>query len=270
MNSLPKYKRVCLIGLQNSMEYRINYLTNLISVLFPILIQYFVWSAVYANKGPEETVFGYTFLQMIVYSLTAGFIARLTGSAMHYEVSGDIKNGTLSKFLVQPIRYSSYRIAYFIGEKVSESAIILCIMAAILVDLSPMLGLQFEVSSIALFLLDIIPVMLLNFLMFFCISLIAFWVIEVGHVYGVIDILIAIASGAILPLDTFGGHALGILKLLPFSYTTYFLTNILSGKLLLTDIARGMRVQFLWIGLLAALALFLWKKGLKKYVAVGG
>lgn len=252
------------------MEYRANYLTGIIGVFFPILIQYFVWKAVFSNKGADETVFGYTFIQILTYSITAGFIAKLLSAGFLHEVAGDIKSGNLSKFLIQPIKHIFYRTSYFFGEKTSEALIIFCIMTVILYILAPILELQITLRNIFIFFLDLLPALILSFLLYYCISLIAFWIIEVGHVFGVIDILIAIASGSIFPLDIFGPYALEVFKYLPFTYTTYFLTNIISGKMSTGGLCQGILIQFVWIVLLSIVSIILWKQGLKKYVAVGG
>lgn len=270
MGSVEKYKRICIMGLKNTLEYRANYLTNLISIIFPIIIQYFIWSAVFRGKDINYTVFGYTYIQMITYTLTAGFIARLLSSGFHHEVSNDIKSGSFSRFLVQPIKYFCYRAAYFIGEKSSEFLIILSIITVMLTAMTPILGLKISIMNVVLFLADIIPAMILMFFMFFCISLIAFWIIEVGHVYGVIEIMTAIASGSIFPLDIFGQTAVNIMNYLPFLYTTYFLTNILCGKIGFGLIIKGFLVQLIWIIVMSVICFMLWKQGIKKYVSVGG
>lgn len=270
MGSLLKYKKAYMIGIQNTMEYRENYLVNLISVFFPIIIQFFVWKAVYSGKSADTKFFDYTYAQMLTYSLTAGFIAKIISSRFHYEVSGDIKNGSLSRFLVQPIKYFYFRAVYYIGEKTSESVIIFAIMLIVMVVLGPIFGLNIRMANVCLLIFDLLPSLALTFLMFFMVSLLAFWIIEVGHLFGIIDILIAIASGAILPLNIFGDQVLNFIELLPFPYTTYFLTNILSGKINTYAFLNGLSMQFIWIFILAVLCFLFWKQGLKKYTAVGG
>ena len=46
-NTIKKYRSIFILGFENALEYRGNYLINLISIVFPIMMQYFVWSAVF-------------------------------------------------------------------------------------------------------------------------------------------------------------------------------------------------------------------------------
>ncbi len=93
---------------------------------------------------------------------------------------------------------------------------------------------------------------------------------EVFVLFWGINLFTLILSGAIFPLDIFGGDMLRFFDVLPFKYTTYFPTNILTGRLDGNLIIFGIIIQFIWIIILLIMSNFLWKLGMKKYVAVGG
>ena len=61
--SLSKYTAALRIGVQKSLEYRFDFFVNILSTLFPILIQLFVWTAIYASGN--TAYFGYDYTQML-------------------------------------------------------------------------------------------------------------------------------------------------------------------------------------------------------------
>lgn len=269
MKAIKKYMRVFLLGIQSSMEYRVNFILSLLSTVFPILIQFFLWSAIFENAGSER-VYGYTFAQMLLYVVLAGIVSKFVSTGFEYEVTEDIKLGGLNRFIVQPISYFFFRIIKFIGEKIANLIIMAVIIGGVLFAFSFTLELRFEVFKGVYFTVALLGALALNFLIFFCLSTAAFKMAEISHLYEIVRILIIIISGGIFPLDIFGSKILSILSFTPFSYLAYYPINILNGRLGQDEILRGAVIQLIWIAIFALLCLFMWKRGMKKYVAVGG
>jgi ABC-2 type transport system permease protein len=266
---LHKYTRAFAMGFQTALEYRVNFLISLISAAYPIFIQSFLWTAIY-NASPHAEVYGFTYRQMIVYTFLAGLVARIVRTGFEYEIMEDVKMGRYSKFLVQPIGYFPFRLASYFGNKLPGQAMILGILALLLLGLSAFWGLSFTPGRILLFLLTLLLATALNFLIFYCFSAMAFWIVEVGFLFEGIRITTVLLSGGIFPLEVFGERAMRIFNLLPFKYTVYFPINVLNGKLSTAETLEGMLIQCLWIGGALALANVLWRAGGRRYVAVGG
>jgi len=119
-----KYFKAFEMGFQTALEYRVNFMISLISAAYPIFIQTFLWTAVYANSG-SGVVYGYTYRQMIAYTFLAGLVARIVRTGFEYEIMDDVKNGKFSRFLVQPVGYFPYRLLSFYGNKLPNLTIIL-------------------------------------------------------------------------------------------------------------------------------------------------
>lgn len=269
-NIIKKYRSIFILGFENALEYRGNYLINLISIIFPIVMQYFVWSAVFASKGPEDRMFGLTYAEALIYTLCAGFISKLIGTDCHHQISQDIKNGTLSHFLVQPVKYIYYQILRSFGEKILEFIVVFVFLIIFILGVAPNIGLIIQPFEIIAFFIVLIPAFILNFLIFLSVSMLAFWIVEVGRLYGIVDILVAIVSGAIFPLSIFGEKISSLFEILPFTYTTYFLTKTLNGTVTIDGLVRGILIQVLWIGIFFIICRAAWNIGLKRYTAVGG
>lgn len=267
---MKKFKKIAFLGLRSALQYRTNYLVGMISILFPLMIQLSLWTAIYSQKGIDAVVFGYTYHQILLYSVAVTVSARFLSTDIHNNIALEIKNGALNRYLVQPVVYPVYHFFSFIGEKIMHFAVNLILLIVMLII--------FSLSGIAspqpldfiCYLVDMPIALLLNFVMFLNISFLAFWLTDVSRIFGVVSILITIFSGAILPLDVLGSTILQITQRFPFFYTSYFLVNILSGKLTPVQIGNGMLIQFAWILILTGLALCLWVRGVRRYEAVGG
>lgn len=268
---MRKYMKVFTLGLQNSLEYRMNFLLTLLSCLFPILIQYFLWATIFEGKSNTE-VLGYKFDQIIIYSIFAALLSKLVATGFEYDVSGDVKSGQLSKFIVQPIGYFQYRISSFLGGKIPQLVIVTLILFIILALIKFFLHLEIEITfaSIILFFLVVALSITMNFFIFYCLSTLSFWFLEVWGIFFTFSLLSSIASGGIFPLDMFGATINKILNFLPFKYIVFFPINVINGKLSWDEIASGVQMQFAWILVLFILSKWLWYKGMQRFESVGG
>jgi ABC-2 type transport system permease protein len=266
---LTKYSKAFELGFETALEYRVNFLISLISAIYPIIIQTFLWLAVFKSSS-EPVVFGYSFEQMIAYTFMAGLVARIVRTGFEYEIMEDVKSGRFSKFLVQPLGYFPYRLCSYFGQKLPGQAMILVIFALVLAGLTAYGALTFEFLRLITFLVTLILAVTLNFLIFYCFSAMAFWIVEVGFLFEGIRIVTVLLSGGIFPLEVFGERFVQINNFLPFKYTVSYPINVLNGKVAGGEILLGLLVQCIWIGLCLLLANLLWSQGGKRYVAVGG
>lgn len=246
-----------------------NFFLNLFSGAFIIIVQFFLWTAIYDHSN-RESVYGYTYEEMIVYIITAGIISKLISTGNMTSISADIKSGALSKFLVQPISYISYRASLFLGQTLCDIGFMLIIWVLSFSILGYHLNVDLNYSNLLLVSLPMMLSIILNFFISYCISMLSFWITEVFTLFWGINITTLILSGSIFPLDIFGDGWYQFFCFLPFQYTSYFPLRIIVGKLNGVDILVGMMAQVIWIVVLAFLAKRLWKSGIKKYIAVGG
>jgi ABC-2 type transport system permease protein len=266
---LEKYAKAFELGFQAELEYRLNFLLSLFSAAYPIFIQYFLWTAIYLNT-PGNIVYGFTYQQMMAYTFLAGLVGRIVRTGFEYEIMEDVKSGKFSKFLVQPLGYFPYRIASYFGGKVPNLAIILTILAVVLIGLNAIWGVTVGLPRLLLFLVAILLAVALNFLIFYGISAIAFWLVEIGFLFEGIRIVFILFSGGIFPLEVFGPTFMRVMTFLPFMYTISFPIKVLNGTLTIDQIWQGILVQLFWIGIMYLLANVLWRVGSKRFVSVGG
>jgi ABC-2 type transport system permease protein len=264
-----KYVKAFELGFQTALEYRANFLLSLVGAIYPVIIQVFMWTAIYANSA-GAVIYGYTYQQMLTYTFLAGLVTRIVRTGFERDIMEDIKSGKFSLFLVQPLGYFPYRLCSYLGQKLPNLGMILIILMAVLLGLSAFAVVSLSIAGYLAFLVTLALAVLLNFLIFYCISAMSFWLVEVGFLFEGIRIVTILLSGGIFPLEVFGARFVQLMNLLPFKYTVSYPVNVLNGTMSPAQIAQGMLAQCVWIVACWGLARYLWGLGGRHYVAVGG
>ena len=264
-----KYKASFQIGLQHSLEYRFEFFVGIISTLFPILIQVFLWYAIYSGTG-QDSMYGYGFAQMLAYVAIAGAVGKFVVTGIENMVNDDIHSGGLSAFIVKPVRYIPFRLLQAVGQRFAATITMVVFTASAIVILACTINFEVKLYAACLFVPALLLAMLLNFFIFFIVSISAFWLTEVGRFFHALQIAIMVASGGVFPITVFGDAYVAASRFLPFQYTSYFPISVMTGALSVSEILTGMLVQLVWIAILPVFANILWRTGLKRYVAVGG
>ena len=249
-------------------------------------MQVFLWNALYAAGAAGAN--GYTYEQMMLYTLLAGVTARIVATGFENEVAADIKTGGLNRYLVKPMDHGRYTLAQFLGGKAAGIALLLAVTAAVLAGAAAVFGLAFAPLRLAVYALSLVLALALNFSIFYTIALLAFWLTEIDQLFGTISIVIMVMSGGVFPLDIFGPAAAVLSAVLPFGYTTQFCVNIVSGRLgvfvlpvfVITNFptlfaagklppaltAWGLAVPVLAFGVQR----LVWRRALRRYTSAGG
>lgn len=265
-----KYMKSFYMGIDEAMQYRTNFMLGIVSIVFPITIQIFIWNAVYMNDH-EKLVYGFSYSQMIVYTLLSAIVSKFIASeGFEWEVNDDIKNGGLNKYLIKPIGYFEYRISCCMGKKTPQSIIIFILIVTILLISNIYLGQAIVISRIVSFFVSIVLATLLNILIVYCVSTVAFWISDAGSFFTISYLVVNIFSGGVFPMEIFGDKLNRIFNALPFKYTIYYPVTIINGKLDQKYIIVVLLLQVFWIIVLKKTAEALWNFGMKNYTAIGG
>ncbi len=269
MLSIRKYFAAFSLSLKKSMEYRMDFLMGILNSLVVIVVQYFLWTAVFAGSA-RETVNGYTYRQLIVYTVFSGIVSKLISAGFEREIAEDIKLGGLNKFLTQPVNYALYRFMAFTGEKVTQLAVGLGLSLVLIFSLGAGWGVAADGARVVLFFASVLLGLVINFFVFYIVSSLAFVMTEVWGVFIAMRQGCFLLGGGIFPLDMLGPGIRAVVRCLPFEYAVFFPVSIINGRIGPHEIAQGFLLQALWIAALAAASHFCWKSGLKKHIAAGG
>lgn len=264
-----KYRKSFTTAVKAAFEYRINFFLSLAGAVSPVVIQTALWIVLYQGGGEGDALFGFTFPQMIAWTVIAQLVSRLVRTGFEYEVNTDIKTGSLDRYLVRPVSYFGFRLFSFLGDKLAQTLFSCVLLAAAVAVLGAATGFAVSGSSIALFSLALVLAFVLNFLLFWCVGLAGFWLTEIGFLFEAVRIVIIAASGGIFPLSVFGPEGERLLSLLPFRYTIQFPADLLAGRIPETLILRQFALAVFWIAVLTIAARFVWKCGIRRFAAVG-
>ncbi len=265
---MSSYRCVFLMGLEQALEYRVSFFLSMLSAVFPIIIQTVMWNYLYSHSD-AAAVFGYEHGQILLYTLLATIVSQLVGAGFEGEVNGDIKMGGLNKYLIRPMDYKWYQFFRFLGQKVPRFMVAAPVMTVIMAA-AFWQGLPISAGRVLSFLCSLMLGMVLNFSIFYCIGLLGFWLTEVDKLFGTVGIVLTVASGGVFPLDIFGGLVETLVNVLPFGYTTQFPVNIINGRFGWERIGIGFGFQLAWILVFACLGCYMWRRGVRRYAAVGG
>ena len=265
---MGKYFTSLKLGFINSLEYRIDLVFTILTSIFPIVIQLFMWVNVF-NQG-EELIFGYTLNQLVCYTILSNFVTSLITTNIYSTISNDVKSGKLNSYLIKPMNYISFRTFGILGSKITEFLLIsiLGIIAIIFLMSSSELGLTN--LNILFFVISLILSYLLNLFLYISFSCTAFWITENSRLFAIFKVIMSVIGGSIFPIDIFGKLFTDISRFMPFQNLVYVPLNIIMGKTPINEIPGHLIIQGVWVLLFAFFALMLWNKGIKKYIGVGG
>ena len=267
--AIRKYFAAFALSVMKSMEYRTDFFLGILNSLVVIVVQFFLWTAVFAGS-PQALVNGYTYPQLIAYTVFSGIVSKLAAAGFEQEIAEDIKLGGLNKFLAQPVNYALFRFMSFLGGKVTHLVAGAVLSLALVASFGGVWGIQRDPKSVSMFFAAVLLGLVMNFLIFYIVSSLAFVMTEVWGVFIAMRQGSFLLGGGIFPLDMMGDGIRSVVRFLPFEYTVFFPVSILNGRIAGGEILRGFLFQALWIAALALAAHLAWRAGLKKHIAVGG
>jgi len=266
---IAKYAALFRIGVQSALVYRFDALLMVVSIAVSVLLQLVLWRAVFSQSS-HSVVYGFSFQQMVTYTILCNVVPKITRASFEYEMADDVKMGGISRFLVAPVSYFGYRLCAFLGANAVNLSLALVVIIASQFVVVGQSGLDAHFARLPAFICALTVALVLNFLFFFLIGLASFWSVEAWGVFEAARIIVLILSGGIFPLEVFGASLRNAFLWLPFPYAVYFPIQIISGRLAFDAILHGLVLQLFWTLFLGVLALQLWNRATRRLVAVGG
>lgn len=266
MGSFRKYIAIIKITWQRALIYRFTVFSYRIGEIIEMVVLIFMWSAIY---GQHDIIKGYTLPEMITYILVGNLINAVVRNWLAEVIARDIREGSLSQFLVKPIEYFRYVMAREIGR--ISLTFFMSILSQMIIILFFLKIFIFNVSvlNLALIIVMIILAFITELLISYLIGLIAFWTDEVNGIHTTIDRLKKFFSGGYFPLSLLPVAFVNISFSLPFAYSFFVPAQIYLNKIDIATGVRGLFVQTAWILILYVIIKIVWKRGLKRYEGVG-
>jgi ABC-2 type transport system permease protein len=174
------------------------------------------------------------------------------------------KSGEINKFLVKPINVIPYTYCSILGEN-----LIIYLIAIIFIIIGIFIYPNIHILSIFQFLIMLFLAVLISFYFNLFEGALSFYIVSVSNITNTLRRIIEVLSGAIVPLTYFPSDLKRIVLLSPFPSVIYNPTAALGVKDKDFVFLDSFLIALTWVVILNFLIIFLWKKGLKHYEAVG-
>jgi len=252
------------IGVAEVVAYRAEFLVWILTTNMP-LVMLALWHAVAAD-GP---VGGFDQPQFTAYFVAILVVRLVTGNWMAWQMSMEIRDGTLSAKLLRPIHplysYAADHLSAVPMRIATASPIVVALVATSwhrLLRHDPKLALIFAASIVGGWLLMFFSMVLPGALAFYVDSAMGVFELWMGF-YGLF-------SGYLMPLSVLPPWASRVINVLPFRFLLAYPVETLVGLLSPAEALRQLAAQWLYVVLIGWAALRVWRAGVRRYAAFGG
>jgi ABC-2 type transport system permease protein len=268
---MRKYLHVLVIGIQNTLVYRVNFLVRAAAGLIPLTGTLYLWRAIFVGKAETELIAGYTLAQMVSYYLLVTLVDAFTAVAEDdWQIAADIKDGNISQFLLKPIDYLTYRLCLYASGRVIYTTVALVPVGIFLFLLRHYLVAPPDALALMGFVVSVVLAGLLQFFIAYVVAMLAFWVLDVSTFIFIQFAFEYIASGHLFPLDILPrGLALAV-QFTPYPYLLHFPVSVYLGRTAGPQLIQGLLIQAGWVLAAYLFARWAWQRGTRRYSAVGG
>jgi ABC-2 type transport system permease protein len=268
--AIRKYVNICRISVIERMTYRGDFFISTFLRFLPMVTTILLWRAIYLGAGKAE-LSGYSYREMIAYLLLV-HISRMFSSmpGLAGGIARDVRQGTLKKYLLQPLDMVGYLVSYRIAHKlvyIVTSALPYALLFFLCRNYFTTLPTGWALAG---YVVSLLLGFLVGFFFEACIGMIGFWLLEVTSFLYIVNTLNFFVSGHMFPLDLLPPFWAELLKALPFQYMAYFPAAVFLGKIAGAELAIGLVIELAWAVVFFLLARWLYRLGLRHYSAFGG
>lgn len=264
---MRKYLYIYKTSLLEHINYAKGIFMSFIGNIIHIFIFFALWKYLYSS-GQEEIINGYTLIQMLWYVTFTEFITGFTSSSiLRKGPSEEIVSGNIAYTINKPYNYTLYVFSRFFAESTVRTVINLT--SSILVGLLLVGPLKsFDIVYLPLMVISSILGVIIAGLLRLLISYTSFWVENVEPFQWLYKTFLVI-FGVTFPVNMFPDFIANIIKISPIyaaiSGPCSMIVNFNINEYVYLIIA-----QILYVIILGALTIFVFKKGAKKLNVNGG
>jgi ABC-2 type transport system permease protein len=256
------------------MAYRANYIIGAVFRFLPLVTTIFLWYAIYQSRkagGALSAIRGMSYEDMVAYYAFM-YIARGFSSVpgTMRDISVDIKDGLLNRYLIRPMSYFWYQVMYRLAHKLVFWYVALFAFPPVFYLMRHYFGHAPTLWEWAAFVASLFIAFSIGILFCFMIGTLAFWFLEISTFLFVVMMIEFFLSGHLIPLNLLPAALQPLLYFSPFGYEGFWPCMILMGKIPQDRLPLLLGIGFAWVGVFFLASQVMWKMGLKRYSAVGG
>ena len=262
------YLTLFRLSLQEAIQYRVESAIYFLYDVLPPIMMAFVWLSAYEGQAD---VAGFSLSQMLVYTVGVMVLRTMLTAHIEWAIDHEVRQGVLSTYLVKPFSVWGQ---WFVGElawKVVRGMLIAPVLTGCLLWLGPELALPpLDAGRLLLLAASLILGYLVCWTLKLCIGMLTFWSTDINGIQTLYEVVNSVFGGVLVPLALLPTALYSIALVLPLRAIYDVPLGILLGWLEGPLLWWSLLSQVGWLIVLALLARFLWRRGLRRYEAVGG
>jgi ABC-2 type transport system permease protein len=274
-NQMLTWWVILRLGIEERLVYRGDFALGTLMRFLPIITQIFLWWAIFESIGDGDQsvarIGEYSYSDMVAYYLLT-MLTRAFSSmpGLASGIAGQVRNGEIKKFMIQPIDMIGFLLINRIAHKLAYYSVAIGPFALVFFLCSGFFPDRPDMTTIAAFIATLLMGFVLGFFLEASIGMISFWFLEVSSLLFVYMLFSFFLSGHMFPLDMLPAGWGTIVDFLPLKYLAYFPAAVFLGKVPEDELARGLLIELGWILFFIAFSRFAFWRGLKRYSGFGG
>lgn len=240
---MKKYLGIARAYMKAQLIWRADVFVDVILSVARILFAWILWSILFEGK---EQIAGLKFHTMISYYIISSYLFQMEKSAeISQQMTGMLRNGTFSKYMVIPVQTQGYFVAMEVGKLAFSSGI--GFLATVLwfclfrISIVHTVNLKILLCGIIMVILGLLFMALLNYFL----GILTLKFEEISTFLMIKDNLSAVVTGAVIPLALLPEWMIAGMRFLPFYYVTYLPSMLFIGKCE-DEAVTGLLVLSIW------------------------
>lgn len=254
-------------GFLTSLAYRNEVWANIFGKLVQVFARVAIWLAVYAGVTAVD---GISINDMITYALLGGVVMGATRyDRIVRQVGNALKTGDVAVWLLKPVHYPLYLLAIEAGA--SAYTFLLAVVPTIVI-VALLYGMQSPASAFhaIMFVAFCGLSFIIHFLCAAIFGVLAFWLMTVFSLEWLLQSLITLLSGLLIPFWFFPEPFGTIASHQPLAWLVYYPSAVWLGRLDMGQTLLYFGLGLAWAGLLATGLASLWHRASSRITVQGG
>jgi ABC-2 type transport system permease protein len=273
-SSLRTWWIILRVSIEERLVYRGDFALGTLMRFLPLVTQVFFWGAIFdavAGGVAHATIAGYTYEQMIAYYLLTQ-ISRAFSSmpGLATNISLQIRNGEIKKFLIQPVDLIGFLLLNRVAHKLVYYVVAAAPYALVFFLCRSFFDGWPEPQIMVAYIASLLMSFLLGFFLEASLGLIGFWWLEVSSLLFIYMLFNFFFSGHMFPIDMLPGYWGTLVRMIPLQYLAYFPAAVFLGKVQGTELIWGLVIQAAWVLFFIVLCRVMFYLGVKRYSGFGG
>lgn len=265
---LPKkYLALTKGSIMEGFVFRAGIIVTFIGNIIYLIVIYFLWKAIYASS-PTDTVNGMTFYDTMIYLVLATALFNFMERFIVWSIGRDFQSGQIITDMLKPMGYQVYVFFRQSGAYIMSfctSFLPTFIIVYLLTNGGVVLGV-----NMLYFIISVCFAVMINFCIDFFVGTICLHTQSVWGVNIMKEVVVALLSGAAIPLAFFPEGLKAIVGLLPFAAIYNAPLQILINTSFQTqDYLNMLGFQLIWVAVMILLTRVFWHIS-KRVITVNG